>query len=179
VIPDAEYAKIRPTPPKAAAAQPELARPAPALQFTANGPAASYLLNLLTKAGIASMLPASHPAPTMQDNNAGGPPTTGEVTYVFADGSLLHATQQRLVRPLPYSVVGLAGGAEPLYLSTGTLVVLNHGASFVQVILVSSTGVFTQVTARGVPAQNVPVPMTEGQLRSLAETIDREMQVGS
>jgi hypothetical protein len=38
LVPDAEYAKIRPTAPKAAAAQPQPARPAPALQTTANGP---------------------------------------------------------------------------------------------------------------------------------------------
>jgi hypothetical protein len=95
---------------------------------------------------------------------------------VFADGSLISATQQQLLRPLPYSVVGLVGTAEPVHWPTGTLSVLNHGASFVQAVLVSSTGVLTQITARGVPAQNVPVPMTEGQLRSLAETIDREMQ---
>ena len=176
VIPEAEYARIRPARPKAAAAQPENARPAPALQITANGPASSHLLTLLTRVGLASMLPAGHRAPTVQDHNSGGPPTTGEVTWAFADGSLLHATQQQLVRPLPYSVIGLVGAAEPVHRSTGTVLVLNHGVSFVQAILVTSTGVFTQVTARGVPGQNVPVPMTEGQLRSLAESIDREMQ---
>jgi hypothetical protein len=41
VIPEAEYARIRPARPKAAAAQPENARPGPALQITANGPASS------------------------------------------------------------------------------------------------------------------------------------------
>jgi hypothetical protein len=179
LVTDAEYAKIRPMPPKAAAAQPGPARPAPALHITANGPAARRLLDLLTKAGITSMLPAGHPAPTVEDSNAGAPPSSGAVTYVFADGSLVSATQQQLVRPLPYSAVRLVGTDQPLHWSTGTLVVLDHGASFVQVVLVSSTGVLTQVTARGVPAQNVPVPMTEGQLRSLAETVDRTMQTGN
>src|SRR4029453_4004079 len=87
VIPEAEYARIRPARPKAAAAQPENARPGPALQITANGPASSHLLTLLTRVGLASMLPAGHPAPTVQDHISGGPPTTGEVTWAFADGS--------------------------------------------------------------------------------------------
>jgi hypothetical protein len=83
------------------------------------------------------------------------------------------------VRPLPYSVVGLVGGAEPLHWSTGTLVVFNCGASFLQAVLVSSTGVLTQVTARGVPAQDVPIPMTEARLRSLAEATDRDIHTGN
>ena len=176
LVPDAEYAKIRPAPPQAAAAaQPEQARPAAAAQITANGPVASRLLDRLTKAGIASMLPANHPTPTVEDQNAGGSPAIGGVTYAFADDSLISVTQQQLMRPLPYSVVGVYGTAEPLQRPNGTQLVVNHGASFVQVVMVSSTGVLTQVTARGVPAQNVPIPMTEVQVRALAEAMDRSM----
>jgi hypothetical protein len=131
LVTDAQYATIRRTQPIAAASQPEPVRPAPVLQITANGPAAHHLLGLLTKAGIGSMLPASHSAPTLEDHNAGASAIIGEVTYVFADGSLVSASQQQLVRPLPYSVVGLVGAAEPLQWSTGTLVVFNYRASFI------------------------------------------------
>lgn len=179
LVPDAEHAKIRPAPAKAADAPPATARPAPDEQVTANGPAARRLLGLMRRAGVTSMLPAGHPAPRVEDRKVDASPATGEVTYAFADGSLVTASQQQLTIPLPYSVVGLAGGAVPVQASTGTQVVLSRGASFIQVLLISSSGVLTQVTARGVPAQDVPIPLTEGQLRALAEIIDRQMQRGN
>jgi hypothetical protein len=82
------------------------------VKATQNGPASTQLPALRTKAGLDNLLVDS-PKPSLTDHKWPGAPIGAQVTYAFANGSVVSATQQQLNQPVPYSVAGAtADGAE-------------------------------------------------------------------
>jgi hypothetical protein len=164
LIPDADYAEL---PHPAGSARPDLTR----IVTTANGPASTHLLTLLTTAGLRKLLPGA-PTPILEDCKSPGAPVSGRVTYAFANGSIVSATQQQMMHAYPYSVVGLTEGGTLTKRPTGSLLVSHPGNSVNQVFLISSSGLMTAVTVFGVQAANVVPPMTIAELVALAIAID-------
>ena len=164
LIPDADYAKL---PHPAGSARPDLTRIVP----TANGPASTHLLTLLTTAGLDKLLPGA-PTPILEDRKSPGAPVSGDVTYAFANGSIVSAKQQQMIHAYPNSVVGLTDGAQLTKRPTGSLLVSHPGNGVNQVFLISSSGLMTALTAFGVQAANVVPPMAIAELVALATAID-------
>jgi hypothetical protein len=132
---------------------------------TANGPTGSHLSTLLTRAGIGKFL-ANAPAPTLTEHKSPGAPVAGRLVYALADGSLVHASQQQLKFALLYSVVGLDGGGQLTQRPTGSVLITHQTDVSNQVILITSSGRYTQIAASGVPANNIAPPLTIDQLPS-------------
>jgi hypothetical protein len=146
------------------------ARAPGALHETPGGPASARLVHLLSRA-FSGELKVALPPPELVDYSATGP-SAGNVTYAFSDGSLINASQQQLPHPMPYSAVGVTSENEPQGWASGTQVVLNNDADFLQVILITKTGLMTQVTVRGVSLRGIAIPVTAGQLMSVAKKLD-------
>jgi hypothetical protein len=164
LIPDADYAKL--PRPAAETRPPRLAQ----IATTANGPASTHLLTVLTNAGLNDLLPEA-PTPMLTDRKSPRAPVSGSVTYAFAnDNGVFAAHQQQMMRPYPYSVVGLTDGARLTKRPTGSLLVSYSSRAANQVFLVSASGIMTAVTASGV--QSVAAPLTIDQLVALATAID-------
>jgi hypothetical protein len=109
----------------------------------------------------------------------GGAATIASLTFTFADGRLVSATQQRLTKPLPYSVVRVADPRQLSVSQTGTVVAVVTGTSTYQVLSVTRDGLMTQITARGVLAkQALPPPLTIAQLQAMSNAIDAALAQG-
>ena len=161
LIPDADYAKL----PRPAVGT---TTPRPQIAATANGPAATRLAGVLAAAGIGELLPGASP-PILTDRKSPGARVAGCVTYEFADCRVVFAVQQQMMRPYPYSVVGLADGARLTQRPTGSVLVSYPGRATSQVFLISTSGLVTTLTASGV---QVAPPLTIDQLVALATAVD-------
>jgi hypothetical protein len=164
LIPDADYVKL---PHPSATARLDLSR----IVITANGPMSTHLLTLLIEAGLGKLLPGA-PTPILEDRKSPGAPVSGDVTYVFANGSIVSATQQQMMHAYPYSVVGLTGGGTLTRRPTGSLLVSHPADSVNQVLLISASGLLTSVTAFGAPGADIATPLTIDELDALAAAID-------
>ena len=134
---------------------------------TADGPASTRLAGVLADVGIGELLPGVSP-PILTDRKSPGAPVAGCVTYEFADRRVV-AVQQQMLRPFPYSVVGLTDGARLTQRPTGSVLVLNPGRATNQVFLISTSGLMTTLTASGVHAAP---PLTIEQLVAVATAVD-------
>jgi hypothetical protein len=169
LIPDAQFAKLpRPAAVPGAPSAPNVVD----VKTTQNGPASNGLLARLANAGLDKMLVAA-PTPTLTDHKSPGAPVGAQVTYAFANGSIVSVTQQQLIRPVPYSVAGATtDGAQLTQRNTGTQVVVHQTDVSSQIVMISSTGLLTTVTSFGVLAQDVPPPLSATQLATLAASLD-------
>ena len=162
LIPDADYAKM----PRPAVVT--TTRRAPLIAATADGPASTRLAGVLADVGIGELLPGVSP-PVLTDRKSPGAPVAGCVTYEFADRGVVFAVQQQMMRPFPYSVVGLTDGARfyaaPHRIRAGSY----PGRATNQVFLISTSGLMTTLTASGVHAAP---PLTIDQLVALATAVD-------
>jgi hypothetical protein len=162
LIPDADYAKLpRPS------VGTTMPRP-PQIAATADGPASTRLVGVLADVGIGELLPGVSP-PILTDRKSPGAPVAGCVTYEFADRRVVSAVQQQMMRPFPYSVVGLTDGARLTERPTGSVLVSYPGRATNQVFLITTSGLMTTLTASGVHAAP---PLTIEQLVALATAVD-------
>jgi hypothetical protein len=162
LTPDADYAKL--PRPAVGATTPR----SPQIVATADGPASTHLAGVLAEVGIGQLLPGASPS-ILTDRKSPGAPVAGCVRYEFADSRVVFAVQQQMMRPFPYSVVGLTDGARLTQRPTGSVLVSYPGRATNQVFLISTSGLMTTLTASGMQAAP---PLTIGQLVALATAVD-------
>ena len=127
-------------------------------------------MRLLSRA-FAGRISLSLPSPSLIDSSASGP-VAGNVSFVFPDGAFIDASQQQLPHPLPYSGVGIVADNVPEKWASGTQVAVIDDSDFLQIIMVTKTGLMTQITVRGVPLRGIAIPVTKADLLSAARQLD-------
>jgi hypothetical protein len=142
-----------------------------------NGPASQRLLALVRGwTGAASTLPAL--PQELVDITAPGAPTIGSLLFSFPDGRVLTATQQQLIKPLPYSIIRVTDESQLSVSQNGTVTAVVTSVSTIQVLSINMGGLMTQVTARGVLTADVRPPLTIEQLRDVSNVIDAAISQG-
>jgi len=139
----------------------------PSQTVASNGPIARRLLSLLT-----GSLPSSARPVAVEDLKSPNAPSAGQLVAELPDGGVINATQQQLLRPLPYSAIGFTEQDQLLSWPSGTQVVLMHRPSFVQAVMFKPDGLMRQVSAVGVPARAVAPPLSEPQLLAIMRKLD-------
>lgn len=168
MIPDADYLKHYP--------------PAPAPAIPANtkvtqiqdGAASKRLLALTLGSGVAATKLAALPH-QLADMSASDTPTLATVAFTFPDGSVVSASQQQLVKPLPYSAMHVVTSDQITVAANGTMTTIVSGNSMIQIISVTRSGLMTQITARGVFAKKIDPPLTAAELRTMSSAIDNKV----
>ena len=161
LIPDDAYLAKYP-PPKVGT---DVSQPSPTV--ASSGPIARRLLSLLT-----GSLPSSARPIAVEDLKSPNAPPAGQLVAELPDGGVINATQQQLLRPLPYSAIGFTEQDQLLSWPSGTQVVLMHRPSFVQAVMLKPDGLMRQVSAVGVPARAVAPPLSEPQLLAIMRKLD-------
>jgi hypothetical protein len=164
LIPDDAYLAKYP-PPKVGKVGTDVSQPSPTV--ASNGPIARRLLSLLT-----GSLPSSARPIAVEDLKSPNAPPAGQLVAELPDGGVINATQQQLLRPLPYSAIGFTEQDQLLSWPSGTQVVLMHRPSFVQAVMLKPDGLMRQVSAVGVPARAVAPPLSEPQLLAIMRKLD-------
>jgi hypothetical protein len=161
LIPDDAYLAKYP-PPKVGT---DVSHPSPTV--VSDGPIARRLLSLLT-----GSLPSSARPVAVEDLKSPDAPPAGQLVAGLPDGGVINATQQQLLRPLPYSAIGFTEQDQLLSWASGTQVVLMHRPTFVQAVMFKPDGLMRQVSAVGVPARAVAPPLSEPQLLAIMRKLD-------
>ena len=143
----------------------DVSHPSPTV--VSNGPIARRLLSLLT-----GSLPSSARPVAVEDLKSPDAPPAGQLVAELPDGGVINATQQQLLRPLPYSAIGFTEQDQLLSWASGTQVVLMHRPTFVQAVMFKPNGLMRQVSAVGVPARAVAPPLSEPQLLAIMRKLD-------
>jgi hypothetical protein len=138
---------------------------------TANGPAATHFATLLRRAGLQNLCPNALEL-VLTDHKSPGAPVSAQVVCALEDGRGLHATQQQLIFPLSPNLIGIHDTAKVTERPTGSVLIARPHELQHQVILITSAGLFTQVTAWGVPALDLDPALSIEQLTALMTAMD-------
>ncbi|MEV4642453.1 hypothetical protein AB0J80_34425 [Actinoplanes sp. NPDC049548] len=173
LISDDEY--LRQFPP-AKKADSKAVAAAPAVAKTVNGPAAQRLLALTLGAGpsVAGLDSSSR---ELVDEKVAST-TIATVSFTYPDGRLVTATQEQLPRPLPRGALRITNDEQIQYTPSGSAVVVVQTPDTAQVVLVTKAGLMTQITARGILAQDVPPPFTVADLHTIMMAVDTAIAAG-